>query len=176
MSGTNKSARIHRPEILELDNHAKVSRILRSVGNRTDLGWYNDAVHEVVQKWFTLGRYHLRIARTLNSRPREWRTIVSRNYYAAYNFSRGVRYLVNGTVKYDSSDHQAVADLPSDFPNHATWESFLIELRFDRNLADYEPWNGAFRKLFRSPDTSLDMVTELWKEARFYLKDRGMKI
>ncbi len=176
MSGKKKTPLLKRPEILELDNHAKVSRILRLVGNQPNLGWYEDAVHEVVRKWFALGQYHLRIARALSSRPKEWRSVVSRGYYAAYNISRAVRYLTDGRVKYDASDHQVAPNLPSDFPDQATWANFLIDFRSDRNLADYEPWNDAFRKLSRRPDTSLDMATEFLRKARSYLRKRGMKI
>ncbi len=41
---------------------------------------------------------------------------MSRSYYAAYNVSRSVRYLVKGFVKFDAEDHRIVGDLPTDFP------------------------------------------------------------
>ena len=75
--------------ILELGNHAKALQVLRQVGSTVDFAWYNAAVFDVARRWLLLGECHLRAAKSLEGRPREWRSVVSRAYYAAYSARSG---------------------------------------------------------------------------------------
>lgn len=165
-----------RPQILELGNHAKILQVLKHIAGRSNLNWYDARVREAARHWFLLAAQHLRIARRLSSRPRDWRAVVSRSYYAAYNVSRSVRYLVHGFVKFDGSDHTIVGDLPADFPQRASWSTFLVDLRKDRNVADYAPWTGMLSTLSQLPEFSLDRVEQFVKESKQYLRARGIKI
>jgi len=165
-----------KPEILELGNHARVLRILKSHSGRSNVRWYHDAVRNVAHHWFLLASQHLRVARQLVSEPRVWRTVISRSYYAAYNASRGVRYLVKGSVKLDASDHQDVGDLPDDFPQRPAWSTFLTEMRKDRNIADYEPWIGMRSTLSHPPSVSVTRTDEFLRESKAYLRAKGIRV
>jgi hypothetical protein len=98
---------------------------------------------------------------------------VSRCYYAAYNVSKCVRYCVNGSVKFDASDHKMVGDLPNDFPARASWSTFLVELRQDRNFADYEPWAKTKSRLSHAPNHSVEYAERFVRECKVYLRERG---
>lgn len=165
-----------KPPILELGNHARVLRILELISGRSDLSWYNEEVHAVVCRWVNLAMQHLRTARGLAPKPRNWRGVVSRSYYAAYNASRALRYAVSGSIKLDVDDHKVVGDLPPDFPNRAAWSTFLIDLRKDRNLADYEPWTKTLSALSERPRTSLDRTEEFLRQSKTYLRKKGIKL
>lgn len=162
------------PELLHLDNHGKVRRVLSTFASRATLARFDDAVANVVKQWYLLARRHLRVARRLVRPPRDWRSAVSRTYYAAYNASRAVRYRVNGRVKPGAEDHKEVGDLPNDFPNRDQWSSFLDDLRYDRNVSDYEPWPAARQRLKGEPADSLIEVERFIRDARGYLRDRGV--
>lgn len=165
-----------KPHILELGNHAKVLVVLEHIAGGSDLSWYDKRVCEVAQHWFRLASQHLRVARRLISRPRDWRAVVSRSYYAGYNASRSVRYVVNGSVRFGADDHQAVGDLPQDFPQRASWSTFLVDLRKDRNIADYEPWVGMRSTLSQAPTFSLTRVEDFVRQSKLYLRRRGIKL
>jgi hypothetical protein len=141
-----------------------------------NLTWYDEKVHQVVRRWLVLASQHLGVASHLVAKPRQWRSTVSRSYYAAYNASRSVRYFVYGQVKLTSEDHQSVGELPDDFPNKATWSSFLIDLRKDRNIADYEPWPEARKTLSLPPRDSYLRTRELLTICRVYLRGRGVGV
>lgn len=165
-----------RPEILELGNHARILRILKSHSGTSDVTWYDDAVSNVGHHWLLLAAQHLRVAQQLRAEPRVWRAVISRCYYAAYNASRSVRYLVKGVVKLDATDHQEVGDLPDDFPRRAAWSTFLTEMRKDRNIADYEPWTGVRSTLSRAPGASFASAEEFLRESKTYLRSKGFNV
>jgi hypothetical protein len=87
-----------------------------------------------------------------------------------------VRYVVNGFVKLDADDHKMVGDLPADFPDRASWSTFLVDLRKDRNIADYEPWEGVKSTLAQTPSISLGRAEEFFKHTKLYLRKRGIKL
>ena len=73
------------------------------------------------------------------ARPPEYRSAISRYYYAMYHSARAVTYF-----RFDGDDHQAHSALPShlphDFPNQASWQNEIKDARERRNEADYEPY------------------------------------
>jgi len=162
--------------ILELGNHAKARQILRQLAGALDFGWYDAAVFDVARRWVLLGECHLRNAKARAAKPREWRALVSRTYYAAYNVSRSVRYVVTGSVRLDVKDHQEVGELPDDFPDRALWSTFLVDLRKDRNLADYEPWKDMRMGLSHRPSESVRKVAVFIRTAKAYLRGRGVQL
>jgi len=165
-----------RPLILDVGNHAKILNLLSQMAGGANLSWYNDRVHAVARQWLLLAYQHLHIARQLVGKPRHWRAAVSRSYYAAYNASRSVRYVVRGQIRLDGEDHQAVGDLPDDFPLKAKWSTFLTDLRKDRNIADYDAWPGIRGSLSLEPTRSFSSAQEFVKTSRAYLRGRGIQI
>jgi len=165
-----------RPHIIEVGNHAKILALLKLMAGGANLSWYDQKVYEVVHRWLLLASQHLGVASRLVAKPRQWRSTVSRSYYAAYNASRSVRYFVHGQVKLTGEDHQSVGELPDDFPNRATWSSFLTDLRKDRNIADYEPWPEARQTLSLPPRDSYLKARELLTVCRAYLRGKGVVI
>jgi hypothetical protein len=165
-----------KPHILDLGNHGKVLLLLKQMAGGADLSWYDQEVHAVARYWLLLASQHLRVARHLLAKPRDWRALVSRSYYAAYNSSRSVRYIVRGQIRLDGEDHQAVGDLPADFPSAVAWSSFLTELRKDRNIADYDAWPGMRGSLSLEPSVSFSRTEDFIKLSKVYLRNRGIKI
>lgn len=162
-------------EILDLRNHREVKRVLISFG-APDTSLLDDAVFAQARAWFRLGKKHLRIARLLmRVAPKNWRSVVSRAYYASYNASKAVRYLVNGSVRLDGEDHKHVGDLPDDFPERDSWSAFLTDLRDARNMSDYDPWPETYRQLPKRPSELLDGARAFVQSAADYLKGRGMR-
>lgn len=166
-------ASIKRSPLLAIRNHLETGNVLRHLAGKASLSWYEDEVVGNTRNWFRLGSQHLQMAVRLASAPKQWRAAVSRCYYGAYNFSKSVRYLVGGAVKADATDHQEVGDLPPDFPNVASWQSFLVSLRKDRNIADYEPWPQARRALSDKPVNLVARAQQFSKEVRRYLTTKG---
>jgi hypothetical protein len=77
-------------------------------------------------------------------------------------------------VKFDAEDHKLVGDLPDDFPQKDDWSTFLVEMRLDRNIADYEPWDGTRALLVRTPQESVERAKEFLNESKAFLRTRGL--
>lgn len=163
-----------RDAVLVLSNFRATQKDLARIAPQVDLDWLDGAAAEVARKWFRLGQKHLRTARCLSNLNREWRSVISRCYYAAYNASKSVRYYAKGQVDLTGKDHQAVGELPNSFPDKAHWASFVDELRRDRNVADYEPWKNARRKLTHSPQDALTKTADFVGRCRDCLREKGV--
>ena len=143
-------------DFLKLRNHREVRNLLEQLAAGADLSWFDRAAVTICKRWFRLAQQHLRVANQLLVSRRHWRSTVSRCYYAVYCSSKSVRYYVTGSVKLDAEDHKYIGDLPNDFPSRSHWSNFAVELRRDRNLADYEPWNHVRRSLTYAPGDAFD--------------------
>jgi hypothetical protein len=163
-------------QFMRLRNHREVRALIESFADGADLGWFDRAAEATCKKWFRLAHQHLRSARESSENTRRWRTTVSRCYYAVYSCSKSIRYYVTGSVKLDADDHKAVGDLPSDFPNRAHWSTFTTELRRDRNLADYEPWDHVRKSLSYHPTRALQESESFLRAGRRYLTGRGVQL
>lgn len=161
---------------LKLRNFREVRNVLDQFGSHADLSWYDEAALMICRRWFRLAQQHFRVAQQLTTSQRHWRSTVSRCYYAVYNSSRSVRYYINGWVQPGPEDHKRVGDLPSDFPQRSVWSNFAVELRRDRNLADYEPWQHVRRSLTYDPLTALDRTSKFLSDCRNYLRGRGVQL
>jgi hypothetical protein len=161
---------------LKLRNHALTREVLVRFSAGADLSWFDATMLSVARRWYRLAHQHLRAARRVSNFPREWRATVSRCYYATYNVSKCVRYFVDGSVILEADDHKKVGDLPSDFPQRSKWSSFAVEMRRDRNLADYDPWHEIKKKLTYPPVDALLNTTEFIEVCRQYLKHRGFNL
>jgi HEPN domain-containing protein len=77
--------------------------------------------------WFRLALEHLEDANHSFNGGRN-RSTHSRSYYAAYNASKAVRYIVDGAVSLKGDDHHKASDLPDDFPDVDRWSEEVTKL------------------------------------------------
>lgn len=109
-----------------LKNHAEFKATLVSLTMNGDLPILESHVYAVARKWFELARMHYADAIAVDARKHP-RSVYSRTYYAAYNASKAVRYVVRGCVSLRGDDHKKVADLPSSFPDVDSWVALQYE-------------------------------------------------
>lgn len=110
--------------------------------------------------------------RFLKMRPPEYRSSISRLYYAMYHSIRAVSYFTVGGD--DFQEHNVLPkSLPSDFPNSGIWENQLKNARATRNSADYDPYPGASAEWrIAARDLNTD-AADLVALAADYLKQKG---
>lgn len=126
-----------------------------------------------VRDLFFLGNSHFQFARRLGVKA--WRQKVSRLYYAAYNMRRAINLCWNGSFSTDSSDHKELHKLPDELPNVVTYRAKLVTLREDRNLCDYNHL-AKESHLVMPISECLSVVTEFRRDAKSYLKDKGVLV
>lgn len=80
-----------------LKNHAELKDKLLSLTMTGDIPILDSHVHAVTRKWFELARLHHADASAADPSINP-RSVYSRAYYAAYNASKAVRYVVRGLV------------------------------------------------------------------------------
>ncbi len=159
-----------------LKNHAEFKAILVSLTMSSDIGVLESHVHAVARKWFELGRLHLLDASAVDTKVNS-RSVYSRAYYAAYNASKAVRYVVHGSVSLRGDDHKKVADLPASFPDVDSWVSRLPLLYEHRLRADYDNWSDTASENILAPEDCLAAAAEFLKAAeQFLLAKYGLKI
>jgi uncharacterized protein (UPF0332 family) len=108
----------------------------------------------------------------MSSRPPQFRSAISRFYYAMYHASRAVVYFAN-----DGDDHEEHSKLPihlpGDFPGLATWVNTIKDARVKRNDADYEPYPDT-AEVFKAQAKDLrDLSADLVQDCVTYLKAKG---
>lgn len=123
--------------LLASSNPMKLIRNLSEIFSPGELEKIEKEISSQCRLLFELGQSHFEFARSLSTQNQNWRQKISRYYYAAYNCKRAVVLRWDGRFSTDSSDHQKVDELPTDFKNLATYRHQLKNLRDDRNLADY---------------------------------------
>jgi hypothetical protein len=97
-------------------NHGHFAEKLRKLGQpEAAIDIRRNALY-VGMCWLRLGKEHLDDADVALSANRV-RSVFSRSYYATYNASKAVRYIVVGAVSLKGDDHSKASDLPDDFPN-----------------------------------------------------------
>ncbi|WP_080043315.1 HEPN domain-containing protein [[Actinomadura] parvosata] len=108
----------------------------------------------------------------LKMRPAEYRSAISRFYYAMYHAARAVVYFSHG-----GDDHESHSKLPTMLPNDfidaALWGNALKDARNHRNAADYDPYplNSKSLRL-----VALDLAAEAPRfltQSRQYLHSKG---
>jgi hypothetical protein len=159
--------------LLAANNCQRLKRNLAHIIDSTAIQAIEDEINSTVSGLFRLGVEHYQFAAS-QSRA-QWRQIISRLYYGAYNVSRSVRLHVDGHYHTDSDDHKRVKNLPDDFPNKNTYSNQLESLRSDRNLCDYDHTADEADLLISSQD-ALALVQDFINEARNYLTNRGMSL
>ena len=151
-----------------LRNHAQFKATLVSLTMAGDLHVLDGHVFAVARKWFELGRIHEADASCLDA-GKHPRSVYSRSYYAAYNASKAVRYVVRGAVSLTGDDHRKVADLPDSFPDVNSWVSKLQLLYEHRLRADYDNWSNTGSENLLSPEACLATAKEFLKVAADFL-------
>lgn len=139
------------------------------------LGWNNSQLNDYVQHvgvaWFLLGDQHLSEAEVMSQAGIQ-RATHSRAYYAAYNASKGVRYLVVGFFSLKGDDHGKAGELPDDFPDKVTWAKKIAALYENRLRADYDNWTSTTSEFTQTPADAVSQAKDFIKTSRDYLKMR----
>jgi uncharacterized protein (UPF0332 family) len=169
------------PPIPELEflslfsNHAELASKLLKLGcPAPDISRFAE---HVGKSWFGLGIQHLDEAKTLLSAGCS-RAVYSRAYYAAYNASKGTRYLVKGKVSLKGDDHgRASTELPDDFPDLANWSQRLSTLYEHRLRADYDNWTNTPAEQSLSPQQAVIEADAFVEQTRIYLNTKfGLRL
>ncbi|WP_157358561.1 HEPN domain-containing protein [Amycolatopsis sp. ATCC 39116] len=111
-------------------------------------------------------------SKLMRARPAEYRSAISRYYYAMYHSVRAVVYFAH-----KGDDHQEHSKLPSnlpnDFPGHGLWLNDLKDARAYRNDADYDPYPLDNLRWKDAAKTLAAKAPVLAKTARQYLRQKG---
>jgi hypothetical protein len=159
-----------------LKNHAEFKATLVSLTMNGDLPILESHVHAVARRWFELARMHYADASAADAGVNP-RSVYSRTYYAAYNASKAVRYVVRGSVSLRGDDHKKVAELPGSFPDVDSWASKLPLLYEHRLRADYDNWSGTAAENVLAPADCVAIAAEFLKAAEeFLLADYGLRV
>jgi hypothetical protein len=130
-------------------------------------------INSNVRSLFLLGEVHYEFA--IKANKKDWRQIVSRLYYAAYNFKRAVSLKSDGTYSTDSTDHQKIDLLPKSLDNAEAYKLQLKNLRDDRNLADYSHL-AVEEDLLGSTEDATALVTKFMNDIKVFLIARGVEL
>ena len=160
-------------DFLNLGNPKKIVGILDGLLDPAQIDLINLQQKLQAKAMFDLGLSHFRFGKSLNNT--HWRQRVSRFYYGAYNGSKAIRYLVNGTHSTESSDHKKVGELPDDFPVRETYNARLKELREDRNTCDYDH-TARVRDLFIAQTDAEQLTGDFLRDTLVYLNGRGLDL
>jgi uncharacterized protein (UPF0332 family) len=126
-------------------------------------------VHHVGRCWLRLAHEHMNDAKAAIGLNCD-RAVYSRSYYAAYNASKSIRYVVNGSVSLTADDHKKAADLPDDFPEVDKWAAEITSLREHRLRADYDNWGDTGSEHSLSAKDVIDLAEQFLSEAKQYLE------
>ena len=169
-----------RPQMPELDflsstrNYQELgAKVRRLVGDDAANSIQSQALYVGV-RWIMLGGSHLREAR-IARRAGLVRGCYSKAYYAAYNFSKGVRYLVKGQVSLKGDDHQSAPDFPDEFPDRDDMGKALTDLYACRLQADYDNWGSASRMFAIPTAEALRLAGRVGANARAYVIGRRVR-
>jgi len=148
-------------------NHRELTRNLTTIGiPAPDVLEY---AKQLSKCWFTLAEEHLNEASAALA-ANCGRAVFSRSYYAAYNASKAMRYIANGTVSVNADDHaKASADLPSNFPNVAQWAQDITRLYEHRLRADYDNWSDTATNNTLTPADAIALAGAFINEVRAHV-------
>ena len=165
-----------RSALALLKNHAEFEATLVSLTMNGDLPILQSHVYAVALKWFDLARMHFVDASAVDASVNP-RSVYSRAYYAAYNASKAVRYVVFGFVSLKGDDHKKVAVLPGNFPDVDYWVSQLPLLYEHRLRADYDNWSDTDSENVLAPGGCLALAADFLNAAeQFLLAEYGLKV
>ena len=160
-------------DFLKIGNPQKLIGILDGLIEPDQIERINEQHKLQAQAMFELGVKHYRFAKSQSYS--HWRQRVSRFYYGAYNGSKALRYMVEGSHSTEASDHKKIGDLPQDFIGRATYSTRLKELRDDRNKCDYDHCARA-GDLFITQVAAEALTRDFLRETQAYLQKRGLQL
>ncbi|MDO9013674.1 MAG: HEPN domain-containing protein, partial [Polynucleobacter sp.] len=171
-----KKPPVHELKFLKLSpNYFELTSKLSELGcPNHDINQY---AQHVCEAWFRLGEQHLEEAKQL-LHVGCLRAAYSRAYYAAYNASKGTRYIYKGFVSLKGDDHgKASTELPPDFPDVANWASTISVLYEHRLHADYDNWSDTPSTYTLQPNQAIKEAENFISEARDYINNKfGMEL
>ncbi|MGH1350581.1 MAG: HEPN domain-containing protein [Methyloligellaceae bacterium] len=121
--------------------------------------------------WLRLAEEHLNEAAILQTKQCE-RAVYSRSYYAVYNASKSLRYIVYGKTSLRADDHQKASDLPDDLPDAANWSQKINILYEHRLRADYDNWTDTKTQNSLTADDALKLAKEFINIVKKYILDK----
>ncbi len=162
---------LNEPEFLRLTkNHGSFCNTLRQLGHETTSSGVTESAYHVGLCWLRLALEHMGEAKAAAA-SKFSRSAYSRAYYAAYNASKSVRYIVNGLVSLNADDHKkAGPDLPDDFPDVEKWAATIPTLYEHRLRADYDNWSITESQHSLSVLEVVDLADQFVSEAARYLE------
>ncbi len=102
-----KNPPVDERKFLELTkNFGKVSKDMGVLGFAQTSSDITEFGHHVGLCWLKLAIQHLADAKASKKQKGARRAVLSRSYYAVYNASKAIRYIVNGSVSLRGDDHQ----------------------------------------------------------------------
>ncbi len=162
------------PPVPELDfinitgNHGQFREKLRQLGQFEAADNIRKNALHVGLRWMQLSHNHLEDA-SFSLQSRRDRSTFSRSYYAVYNASKAVRYIVSGSVSLKGDDHHKASDLPDDFPQVSRWAELVPKIYEHRLHADYDNWTATSSELTISPQQAYDLAKEFVDHSTSYL-------
>jgi uncharacterized protein (UPF0332 family) len=156
-------------------NHGELCRGLRTLDLAAASSDVADHAHHVGLCWLRLASEHLDDAKSALVSGRV-RSTYSRSYYAAYNASKTIRYVVEGAVSLKGDDHNRAPDLPDDFPDVDRWAAAITNLYEHRLKADYDNWTSTRAELSLTPEETVALAEEFIANSLNYLEGKyGIK-
>jgi len=163
---------VPEPDFMDMGNHGQLRERLNSLGERSVSEKVAKYASHVGLCWFRLSLEHLEDARSSLGLGRN-RATYSRSYYAAYNASKAIRYIVDGAVSLKGDDHyKASSDLPNDFPDVNKWSKIVTDLYEHRLRADYENWQSTAADNSLSVEDAFNLANDFVERCRAYLSNR----
>ena len=168
---------VEEREFIKLtQNHGEFRQKLRMLGHENAASDTKERAHHIGLCWLRLADEHMNDAKAaigLNCN----RVTYSRSYYAAYNASKSIRYIVNGSVSLAGDDHKKAPDLPDDFPGVDKWAADIVSLREHRLRADYDNWEATESEHSLSATDVVELAEQFLSEAKQYLETKfGVKL
>jgi len=161
---------ISEREFIKLtENHGKFRHRLQMLGHEKAACEVMENVQHVGRCWLRLAYEHMNDAKAAIGLNCD-RAAYSRSYYAAYNASKSIRYIVNGSVSLTADDHKKAPDLPDDFPEVEKWAADITSLREHRLRADYDNWGATGSEHSLSARDVVDLAERFLSEAKQYLE------
>jgi hypothetical protein len=149
-------------------NHADLRKKLVTLTLNSDLHTFDHHMQSVAASWFELAKEHLAEISKMDVKSCP-RTAYSRSYYAAYNASKAVRYVVYGEISLGGDDHRKVAELPDSFPSVSSWAVRLTQLYEHRLRADYDNWTESATENTLAPEDSRAAAVEFLGACKMFL-------
>lgn len=154
-------------------NPMKVIRNLAGILSAAELAKLQQEIVANVVGLFRLGESHFTFAQGVPTA--QWRQKISRLYYGAYNVRRAVALKHDGSFATDVSDHKNVDSIPDRLANAGIYRIKLLNLRDDRNLADYNHLAIEADLLISQVDCEA-LVGDFIRDAKAYLNTEGVSL